>query len=98
AAPSGAIRSWSTPSTSSRPTRTPLGGRYYARPSPSAQPFVREGDVLEGGETVALIEVMKTFNRVQITGVSLPARVLCIVPKDGDDIAVGDVLLELTEP
>lgn len=73
--------------------RTPLGGRYYARPAPDAEPFVTEGAELSGGETVALIEVMKTFNRVQYTGE--PARVVRVAPTDGDDVENGDVLLEL---
>jgi len=71
--------------------RTPLGGRFYARPSPDDPPFVQAGDELEGGETVALIEVMKTFNRVRYAGD--PARVASVGPADGDDIEVGDVLL-----
>ena len=75
--------------------RTPLGGRYYARPTPGAEPFVKAGDVLRGGETVALIEVMKTFNRVQIAGVSLPAKVARVVPNDGDDVEANSVLIEL---
>lgn len=76
--------------------RSPLGGRYYARPAPDAEPFVAIGDELLGGETIALIEVMKTFNRVQYAGE--PARVKSIVPADGDDIEHGDVLLELEAP
>ncbi|HEY8432120.1 MAG TPA: biotin/lipoyl-containing protein [Sandaracinaceae bacterium] len=77
--------------------RTPLGGRYYARPSPDAEPFLRPGDEVRAGATVALIEVMKTFNRVTYGGPGVPARarVLAIVPRDGDDVEAGDVLLEL---
>ncbi len=73
--------------------RTPLGGRFYARPSPEDAPFVKPGDQLAGGETVALIEVMKTFNRVRYDGE--PARVSAVGPADGADIEVGDVLLVL---
>ena len=73
--------------------RTPLGGRFYARPSPEEPPFVKAGDALKAGETVALIEVMKTFNRVRYEGE--PAKVASIVPADGDDVEAGDVLLEL---
>lgn len=77
--------------------RTPLGGRYYARPSPDAEPFVRQGDEVKAGTTVALIEVMKTFNRVSFGGPGLPerARVRAVVPTDGDDVEPGEVLLEL---
>lgn len=73
--------------------RLPIGGRYYAQPSPGADPFVKPGDELKGGETVALVEVMKTFNRVQYDG--SPARVAAVVPADGDDVENGDVLLRL---
>jgi acetyl-CoA carboxylase biotin carboxyl carrier protein len=73
--------------------KTPLGGRYYARPSPASDAFVKAGDTLRGGETVALIEVMKTFNRVTYAGA--PATVARVVPKDGDDVEAGDVLIEL---
>lgn len=72
---------------------TPMGGRYYAKPSPDADPFVRAGDTVSAGQTVALIEVMKTFNRVKYDGE--PAKVVRVVPTDGDDVELGDVLLEL---
>lgn len=76
---------------------TPLGGRYYAKPGPTAEPFVKVGDEITTGTTVALIEVMKTFNRVSYGGAGLPARarVRAIVPADGDDVEAGDPLLEL---
>jgi acetyl-CoA carboxylase biotin carboxyl carrier protein len=75
--------------------RVPLGGRYYAQPSPGAAPFAKAGDALKGGETVAIIEVMKTFNRVQYAGPA--ATVKRVVPSDGADLEAGDVLLELAE-
>ncbi len=77
--------------------RTPLGGRYYARPAPDADAFVKAGDLVQPGTTVALIEVMKTFNRVSYGGPGVPerARVKRIVPAEGDDVEAGDVLLEL---
>jgi acetyl-CoA carboxylase biotin carboxyl carrier protein len=77
--------------------KTPLGGRYYARPSPGADAFVKVGDEIKTGTTIAIVEVMKTFNRVQLGGLGMPerARVLRIVPNDGDDLSAGDALLEL---
>jgi biotin carboxyl carrier protein len=77
--------------------KTPLGGRYYGRSSPAAEPFVKVGDVIKVGQTVALIEVMKTFNRASYGGAGLPeeARVKRIVAKEGDDVGAGDVILEL---
>jgi acetyl-CoA carboxylase biotin carboxyl carrier protein len=78
--------------------RAPLGGRYYARPSPAEPTFVSEGTEIGAGQTVALLEVMKTFNRVRyaaLDGLPERARVLRVIPKDGDDVMGGDPLLEL---
>jgi acetyl-CoA carboxylase biotin carboxyl carrier protein len=77
--------------------KAPLGGRYYGRPSPGAEPFVKAGDTVRAGQTVALIEVMKTFNRASYGGAGLPeqARVVRIAVGEGDDVHAGDVILEL---
>ena len=77
--------------------RTPLGGRYYARPSPDAEPFVKVGAEIEAGATIALVEVMKTFHRLRYGGEGLPdvARVVRVVPKEGDDIARCAAILEV---
>lgn len=77
--------------------RTPLSGRFYARPAPDEPPFVAAGDVIETGQAVALLEVMKTFNRITYGGEGLPARarVLAVVPADQDDVNEGDVLLRV---
>lgn len=81
--------------------KTPLGGRYYARPAPDAEPFVKVGDEIAAGTTLAVVEVMKTFNRVQYAGgsgaSSLPARarILRMLRKDGEDVGSGDPLFEL---
>jgi acetyl-CoA carboxylase biotin carboxyl carrier protein len=77
--------------------RSPSSGRFYGRPGPDKPPFVSVGDVISTGQTVALLEVMKTFNRVQYGGSGLPerARVVRIVPADDADLSAGDPILEL---
>lgn len=77
--------------------RAPSSGRFYARPAPDKPPFVSAGDTIQTGHTVAILEVMKTFNRVQYGGAGLPAeaRVVRVIPADGDDLGAGDALLEL---
>ncbi|MBW1762694.1 MAG: hypothetical protein JRJ64_14580, partial [Deltaproteobacteria bacterium] len=49
------------------------------------------------GQTVGLLEVMKTFNRLVYQGDTLPeqATVERIVPNEGDDVVRGDVILAL---
>ena len=75
----------------------PLSGRYYAKPGPDQDHFVSVGDIVSVGQTIALLEVMKTFNRVTYGGDGLPerARITAIVPSDGDDVDEGDVLVRL---
>lgn len=77
--------------------RSPSSGRFYGRPSPGEPPFVAAGDEIAAGQTVALLEVMKTFNRVQYGGAGLPerARVVRVVPEDESDLSSGDPILEL---
>ncbi|MBX3181191.1 MAG: hypothetical protein KIT72_15070 [Polyangiaceae bacterium] len=84
-------------STASWVFRAPTSGRFYVRPAPDQPAFVTEGAHIERGHTTCLLEVMKTFNRIQLSGDELPqkVRVLRIVPADGDDVEQGDPLLEL---
>jgi acetyl-CoA carboxylase biotin carboxyl carrier protein len=75
----------------------PLSGRFYIRPSPTEAPFVSVGDTVQRGQTVGLLEVMKTFNRLVYQGDELlkEAKVVKIVPNEGDDVVRGDVILIL---
>lgn len=75
----------------------PMSGRFYGRPSPAEAPFVAAGDTVRRGQTVGLLEVMKTFNRLVYEGDALPdqATVQEVVPKEGDDVVRGDVILAL---
>jgi len=77
--------------------RAPSSGRYWARPAPDKPPFVSVGDLVTAGQTVCLLEVMKTFHRVSYGGPDLPerARVTAIRPQDGDDLDADQVILEL---
>jgi acetyl-CoA carboxylase biotin carboxyl carrier protein len=73
----------------------PMSGRFYGRPSPNAPAFVSAGDTVTHGQTVGLLEVMKTFNRLvyQGDGLPTPATIELIVPNDGDDVVRGDAIL-----
>ena len=42
----------------------PIPGTFYRRPSPNQPPFKEEGDAVAAGDTIGLIEVMKTFSPV----------------------------------
>jgi acetyl-CoA carboxylase biotin carboxyl carrier protein len=75
----------------------PMSGRFYSRPSPNEPAFVSVGDTVSHGQTVGLLEVMKTFNRLVYQGEELPSQALVesIVPNDGDDVVRSDPILLL---
>jgi len=41
--------------------KAPAPGTFYRRPSPDEDPYVEEGDRVESGQVVGLVEVMKNF-------------------------------------
>lgn len=75
----------------------PMSGRFYSRAAPTKPAMASLGQVIELGQALCLLEVMKTFNRVTYGGVGAVerARITRIVPSDGDDVARGAVLFEL---
>lgn len=45
--------------------RSPMVGTYYASPNPDAPPFVKLGQQVKPGDTLAIIEAMKMFNQIE---------------------------------
>ncbi len=72
----------------------PLVGTYYGAPEPDAPPFVSEGDLVEAGQQVAIVEAMKIMNAVHAEHAG---RVTSILAKDGDMVEFGQQLL-IIEP
>jgi acetyl-CoA carboxylase biotin carboxyl carrier protein len=66
----------------------PMVGTYYRAPSPEEPPFVREGDTVEIGQIVGLIEVMKLFTELRADVAGTVARL---------DVADG-TLVEYAQP
>jgi acetyl-CoA carboxylase biotin carboxyl carrier protein len=56
--------------------KTSLPGTFYRRPSPDADPYVKEGDSVEAGDVVGLIEIMKTFHEIRSDAQGVVARFL----------------------
>jgi biotin carboxyl carrier protein len=72
--------------------RSPLPGTFYRRPSPEADPYVSEGDAVEPGDVVGLVEVMKTFHEVKATEAGTVERFLI---ENEDPIDAGQEILLL---
>ena len=70
----------------------PLTGLFYRSPSPGAEVYVREGDQVNTGQVVGLIEAMKLFNEIKsdVTG-----TVRRLVAGDGDLVKAKETLIEV---
>lgn len=70
---------------------SPLPGVFYRRPAPGEPPFVNEGDSVEAGQVVGLVEIMKQFTELKsdVAGVLESFRVEDQgMVNAGDEIAV----------
>ncbi|MBS6882141.1 MAG: acetyl-CoA carboxylase biotin carboxyl carrier protein [Clostridiaceae bacterium] len=47
------------------PVRSPLVGTFYSSPSPDAPPFVLVGQKVKEGDTLFIVEAMKTMNEIK---------------------------------
>jgi acetyl-CoA carboxylase biotin carboxyl carrier protein len=55
---------------------SPMVGTIYVAPEPSAAPFVRVGDTVDEGQTLLIIEAMKTMNQIPAPHAGTVRRIL----------------------
>ena len=71
---------------------SPLVGVVYVAPEPGGRPFVMIGDEIREGDTLFIVEAMKTMNPVRAP---LGGRVTRILAENGARVEYGEVLLIL---
>ena len=69
--------------------RSPMVGTYYASPNPEAPPFVKLGQQVKPGDTLAIIEAMKMFNQIEA---DVGGTVLAILATSGRPIEFDEPL------
>jgi acetyl-CoA carboxylase biotin carboxyl carrier protein len=69
---------------------SPIVGTAYLAPEPNAKKFVEEGQKIKKGQTVMIIEAMKTMNHIPSTQDGVVSKVLV---KDGDPVEFGQPLI-----
>lgn len=74
------------------PIVAPLVGTFFGAPQPGARPFVEVGDMVEPGQTVAIVEAMKIMNQVASEH---RGRVAEIAVKDGEWVEFQQPLVYL---
>ncbi|MFT9375358.1 acetyl-CoA carboxylase biotin carboxyl carrier protein [Komagataeibacter saccharivorans] len=69
---------------------SPMVGVAYLAPDPSSPPFVTEGQQVSAGQTLLLIEAMKTFNQIKAPRAGTLSRILV---QSGDPVEFGEALV-----
>ena len=72
--------------------KSPIIGTAYLAPEPGAKKFVNIGDKVKKGQTVMIVEAMKTMNHVPSTS---DGEVSKILVEDGQPVEFGQTLIIL---
>ena len=72
---------------------SPMVGIIYLTPKPSSPPFVKSGQKIKKGDTICLIEAMKTFNEIKSDKDGI---VKSILVKNGEAVEFGQPLFEIS--
>lgn len=74
--------------------RSPISGVFYRAKEPGAEPFVQPGSRVNKGDTLCVIEAMKTMNEIRSPRGGV---IVSIHADDGATVAAGDALFYLSE-
>lgn len=69
--------------------KSPMVGTVYLQPNPGAPPFVKVGDTVEAGQTMFIVEAMKTMNPIPAPK---GGRIAQILVEDAQPIEFGEPL------
>ena len=72
--------------------KSPLPGTFYRRPSPEEPPYKNDGDAVEAGEVIGLIEVMKSFHEVTA---DKSGTITQFAAENEEPVMAGQVLVEI---
>jgi acetyl-CoA carboxylase biotin carboxyl carrier protein len=70
---------------------SPMVGTFYRAPASDADPFVEEGDVVEKGQTVCMIEAMKLMNEI---AADEKGRIVKILAENAQPVEYGQPLFQ----
>jgi len=76
--------------TKGTPVKSPMTGIFYNAPSPGSAPFVTEGQFVNAGDVIGLIEAMKVFNEIPSP---MSGTVSKVVAESGQLLNLDDPIL-----
>ena len=71
---------------------SPFVGTFYRSPSPSAKPFINEGDKVSVKQVLCIVEAMKLMNEIES---EVSGRVVEILPSNGQPVQYGEPLFKI---
>ena len=72
--------------------KSPIIGTAYLAPEPGAKKFIEVGDKVKKGQTIMIVEAMKTMNHVPSTSDGV-VKEICV--KDGQPVEFGQTIIIL---
>ncbi|MBN3860253.1 acetyl-CoA carboxylase biotin carboxyl carrier protein [Neisseriaceae bacterium PsAf] len=69
--------------------KSPMVGVFYRAPSPNSSPFVEEGQKVNQGDTLCIIEAMKLMNEIEAEKSGTITKILI---EDGEPVEYGEPL------
>ena len=75
---------------SGTPVSSPMVGTAYYSPAPGADPFVTVGQKIKAGQTIMIVEAMKTMNQIPATQAGTVVKI-CV--EDGQPVEFGEPLI-----
>jgi len=79
-----------TPAPNVKKVTAPLAGVFYRSSAPDAEPFVTEGDRVDVGQALCILEAMKLFNEITSDYAGTVTR---IIPENGELVSLGQELI-----
>lgn len=73
--------------------RAPISGVFYVAKEPGTEPFVSSGSQVAKGDTVCIIEAMKTMNEICAPRAGI---IVSVLAQDGQTVSASDALFRLT--
>lgn len=68
---------------------SPIVGTFYRSPSPDADPYVEEGDVVKRGQVLCIVEAMKLMNEIES---EMDGRIVKILAESTKPVEYGQAL------
>jgi len=70
--------------------KSPMVGTIFLQPQPDAPPFVKVGDTVTAGQTLMIVEAMKTMNPIPAPKAG---KVVEVLVEDGQPVEFGEPLI-----